>query len=82
MNELLDNLKVLLPILTVVAVGAGFYYTTNHRLDHLEEVVNSMKADNKALHLQLYKIEDKLRKQDETMTRMRKTLGKKQDKKR
>ena len=82
MKDLLDNLKVLLPILTVVAIGAGFYYTTNHRLDHLEEVVNSMKADNKDLHLQLYTIETKLKKQDETITRMRKTLGKKQDKKR
>ena len=29
MNDLLDNLKVLLPILTVVAVGAGFYYRTD-----------------------------------------------------
>ena len=82
MNDLLDNLKVLLPILTVVAVGAGFYYTTNHRLDHLEEVVNSMKSDNKDLHLQLYKIEDKIKKQDEAINRMRKMLGKKQDKKR
>ena len=80
MNDLLDNLKVLLPILTVVAVGAGFYYTTNHRLDHLEEVVNSMKADNKDLHLQLYKIEDKLKKQEESINRIRKMLGKKQDK--
>ena len=82
MSDLLDNFKVLLPILTVVAVGAGFYYTTNHRLDHLEEVVNSMKADNKDLHLQIYKIEDKLKKQEEAVIRMRKTLSKKQDKKR
>ena len=82
MSDLLDNLKVLLPIFTVVAVGAGFYYTTNHRLDHLEEVVNSMKADNKDLHLQLYKIEDKLKKQEEAIIRMRKTLSKKQDRKR
>ena len=80
MNDLLDNLKVLLPILTVVAVGAGFYYTTNHRLDHLEEVVNSMKTDNKDLHIQLYTIEDKLKKQDEALNRMRKTLSKRQDK--
>ena len=80
MPDWIDNLKVLLPLLGVVAMGAGFYYTTNHRLDHLEEVVNSMKADNKDLHLQLYKTEDKLKKQDESINRMRKTIGKKQDK--
>lgn len=80
MPDWIDHLKVLLPLLGVVAVGAGFYYTTNHRLDHLEEVVNSMKADNKDLHIQLYTIEDKLKKQDEVINRMRKTLSKKQDK--
>ena len=82
MPDWIDNLKVLLPLLGVVAMGAGFYYTTNHRLDHLEEVVNSMKADNKDLHLQLHTIETKLKKQDQTLSRMRKTLSKKQDKKR
>ena len=82
MPDWMDHLKVLLPLLGVVAVGAGFYYTTNHRLDHLEEVVNSMKSDNKGLHLQLHTIETKLKKQDETLNRLRKTLAKKQDKKR
>ena len=80
MPDWMDHLKVLLPLLGVVAVGAGFYYTTNHRLDHLEEVVDSMKSDNKGLHLQLHTMETKLKKQEDTIARMRKTLGKKQDK--
>ena len=42
----MEQLKGLLPLLALVAVGAGFYYTTNHRLDHLEEIVESLKEDN------------------------------------
>ncbi len=45
----IEHLKILLPIFAVIAVGAGFYYTTNHRLDHLEEVVESLKEDNQKL---------------------------------
>ena len=80
MPDWIEQLKVMLPLLAVVAVGAGFYYTTNHRLDHLEEVVNSMKSDNKGLHLQLHTMETKLKKQEDTISRMRKSIGKKQDK--
>jgi hypothetical protein len=80
MNDLLENLKVLLPLLTVVVVGAGFYYTTNHRLDHLEEMVNLIKANNEDLSLKLHSVESDLKKQKEDLARMRKTLGRKQDK--
>ena len=80
MNDLLENLKVLLPLLTVVVVGAGIYYTTNHRLDHLEEMVNLIKANNEDLSLKLHSVESDLKKQKEDLARMRKTLGRKQDK--
>jgi len=46
MPDWIEQLKTMLPLLAVVAVGAGFYYTTNHRLDHLEAVVESLKEDN------------------------------------
>ena len=40
-------MKVELPhiiaVLSIVATLAGFYYTTNHRLDHLEEMVIELK---------------------------------------
>ena len=33
MNSLLESMKTLLPLLAVVAVLGGFYYTTQHRLE-------------------------------------------------
>ena len=45
----IEQLKSIMPILALVAVGAGFYYTTNHRLDHLEETVEALKDDNNKL---------------------------------
>ena len=36
MNTKIENIKGLLPLLAVVAALGGFYYTTQHRLDHLE----------------------------------------------
>jgi len=59
MPEWIDQLKTLLPLLTIVAIGAGFYYTTNHRLDHLEEVVESLKSDNSKLKKLINKKQDK-----------------------
>jgi len=45
----IEQLKSLMPIFALIAIGAGFYYTTNHRLDHLEETVESLKEDNSRL---------------------------------
>jgi hypothetical protein len=45
----MEQFKSLLPIFALIAVGTGFYYTTNHRLDHLEEIVESLKEDNAKL---------------------------------
>jgi cell division protein FtsB len=35
----LDDVKALWPLLTVIVVLSGFYYTTQLRLDHLESDV-------------------------------------------
>jgi len=37
------EISQLVTIGTVIAVLAGFYYTTQHRLDHLEEEVESLR---------------------------------------
>tara|TARA_R100000664_G_C2726539_1_gene118346 strand:+ start:219 stop:428 length:210 start_codon:yes stop_codon:yes gene_type:complete len=42
MNTMIENIKGLMPLLAVVAALGGFYYTTQHRLDHLEGEVEAL----------------------------------------
>ena len=42
-------------VLTIVATLAGFYYTTNHRLDHLEDLVVELKVRDEQLQQQINK---------------------------
>ena len=76
----IENLKTLLPLLTLVAVGAGFYYTTNHRLDHLEEVVSKLKDQVSQIEKSNHLLKIDLDKSREEIGRLRKTVSKKQDK--
>ena len=41
----LDDLKILRPLLTVIVVLSGFYYTTQMRLEQLETNVARLEAD-------------------------------------
>jgi len=43
-KDLISQLKSLLPILVVVGSLAGFYYTTQHRLDSLEAEIVDLNA--------------------------------------
>ena len=43
------ELSHIIAILTIVASLAGFYYTTQHRLDHLESVIEGLKEEDVAL---------------------------------
>ena len=80
MPSWIENLKTLLPLLTLVAVGAGFYYTTNHRLDHLEEVVGKLKDQVSQTEKSNHLLKIDLDKSREEIGRLRKTVSKKQDK--
>ena len=80
MPSWIENLKTLLPLLTLVAVGAGFYYTTNHRLDHLEEVVSKLKDQVSQIEKSNHLLKIDLDKSREEIGRLRKTVSKKQDK--
>ena len=76
----IENLKTLIPLLTLVAVGAGFYYTTNHRLDHLEDVVSKLKeevSEIKTTNTHLIRDNNNLK---EDVVKLRKNLSRKQDK--
>ena len=80
MPSWIENLKTLLPLLTLVAVGAGFYYTTNHRLDHLEDVVSKLKDQVSQIEKSNHLLKIDLDKSREEIGRLRKTVSKKQDK--
>ena len=48
MKELIDNVKSLIPIVVAIVALAGFYYTTQHRLDHIEtKIIDLQEADKK-----------------------------------
>jgi len=36
MEKMLENIKGLIPVIAVIMAIAGFYYTTQHRLEHIE----------------------------------------------
>lgn len=42
----LDQLKGLIPVLAVIMAIAGFYYTTQHRLDHIEEEIKELQDED------------------------------------
>ena len=55
MNITLENIKSLIPICAVILAIAGFYYTTQHRLEHLENEIEELKEQNKRLKKSLGK---------------------------
>jgi len=61
MRESIENLKSLLPIIAAIVALAGFYYTTQHRLDHIEAEIDELKQQDKKIK----KLISKNRKQNE-----------------
>ena len=49
MEKTLENIKGLIPIIAVIMAVAGFYYTTQHRLEHIEEKIVNLEEENKRL---------------------------------
>ena len=49
MENTMNHIKSLIPIFAVVLAIAGFYYTTQHRLEHLEKEIISLKEQDKQL---------------------------------
>jgi len=49
MKELLDNVKILIPIGALIVALAGFYYTTQYRLDILESKISELEAQDKKI---------------------------------
>ena len=49
MKELIDNIKNLIPVIIAIVALAGFYYTTQHRLDYLEKEIEALKTADKRI---------------------------------
>ena len=56
MNEMKFDLKTMITILTAAAVLGGFYYTTQHRLDHLEDKIEELESQSKSLKAEIIKV--------------------------
>jgi Tfp pilus assembly protein PilO len=61
MSELLENLKLLISLAAVFLAIAGFYYTTQHRLDHLENKIVELEAADKKIKKTLSNKQNKRR---------------------
>ena len=46
---MLDNIKTLIPVGAVLIALAGFYYSTQHRLDHLEAQIEELVEQDKKI---------------------------------
>ena len=49
MEKSLEQIKGLIPIVAVIMAIAGFYYTTQHRLEHIEKDITALKEENKRI---------------------------------
>jgi len=49
MKDLLENVKVLIPLIAAIIALAGFYYSTQHRLDHLEDMIIDLQQEDMKL---------------------------------
>ena len=50
MKEMVESVKSLLPLLALVAVLGGFYYTTQHRLGELETKMEGLAIEISGLN--------------------------------
>ena len=55
MDNLLNNIKTLIPLIAGILALAGFYYTTQHRLDYLENKIIELEEFDKKLSKKLSK---------------------------
>jgi uncharacterized membrane protein YciS (DUF1049 family) len=45
MNEIKFDIKTVITFITAAIVFGGFYYTTQHRLDHLETKITDLEIE-------------------------------------
>ena len=56
------DIKTIVFLMGSVAVLGGFYYTTQHRLDHLEKITETLSAETNRLDIDIKRIQRKKQK--------------------
>ena len=69
MNNMIENIKGLLPLFAVVAALGGFYYTTQHRLDFSENQMDELAGEIEQLSDSLGQISRQVNKIERKMNK-------------
>ena len=49
MEKTVESIKGLLPVIAAIVAIAGFYFTTQHRLEHIEEKIEQLEVQDKKI---------------------------------
>jgi len=49
MEKTVESIKGLLPVIAAIVAIAGFYFTTQHRLEHIEEKIEHLEEQDKKI---------------------------------
>ena len=49
MEKTLESIKGLIPVIAAIVAIAGFYFTTQHRLEHVEEKIEELQEQDRRL---------------------------------
>ena len=49
MEKTIENIKGLIPVIAAIVAIAGFYFTTQHRLEHVEEKIEELQEQDRRL---------------------------------
>tara|TARA_R110001592_G_scaffold271309_1_gene537791 strand:- start:818 stop:1030 length:213 start_codon:yes stop_codon:yes gene_type:complete len=49
MEKTIESIKGLIPVIAAIVAIAGFYFTTQHRLEHVEEKIEELQEQDKKL---------------------------------
>jgi uncharacterized protein HemX len=49
MEKTVESIKGLLPVIAAIVAIAGFYFTTQHRLEHIEEKIELLEEQDKKI---------------------------------
>jgi uncharacterized protein HemX len=59
MEKTIEGIKGLIPVIAAIVAIAGFYFTTQHRLEHIEVKIEELQEQDKKLRKMIQKKNNK-----------------------